>query len=198
MGGDEHRRPLFSLLLNDLPEQHRPGGVQAASGLIQKQQPGIAHQRPGHTHPLAHPLGVGGHRLFQKVRLKFQRVQQLAYVPPLFLMVKGCKVVQVIHGTQIGVQIRKLKQHADFLEKFLPVSGGDILPEQRDLAPVALQNSGENLLRRGFPGAVGPQETEDFSVLYGEVQAVEGLFVFAVGERQVFDLDHSPSPHFPR
>ncbi len=49
-----------------------------------------------------------------------------------------------------------------------------------------------------FPEPFGTQEAENLPVLHGEVQAVEGLLVFAVGERQVFNLDHSSSPHFPR
>ena len=48
-------------------------------------------------------------------------IAALAYVHPLFLGVKGGKVVQIVHGAQIGVQVRELKQHADFPEKFLAV-----------------------------------------------------------------------------
>ena len=66
------------------------------------------------------------------------------------------------------------------------------------LAAVALQNSSQNFLGCGLSGAVRPQEAENLPVLYGEVQTVEGLFVFAVGECQVFNLDHLSSPHFPR
>ena len=198
VGSDKNCGPLFPLLLNDSAEQHRAGGIQAAGGFVQEQQPGIAHQCPGHAHPLAHPLGVGGHRLFQKIRLKFQRVQQLPHIPPLLPGIERGEVVQVVQGAQISIQIGELKQDTDLLKKLRAVDGGNVLPEQRDLSAVALQDPSEDLLRGGLPGAVGPQETEDLPVLHGEVQAVEGLLVFAVGERQVFDLDHSSSPHFPR
>ncbi len=198
MGSDKNRGSLFPLLLDNPSEQHRAGGVKAAGGFVQEQQPGIAHQRPGQAHSLAHPLGVGGHRLFQKVRLKFQRIQQLPHIPPLLLGIERSEIVQIVYGAQIGVQVGKLKQDANLLKKFLAVGGGNVLPKQGNLAAVTLQNSSQNFLGCGLPGAVRPQEAENLPVLHGEVQAVEGLLVFAVGERQVFDLDHSSSPHFPR
>ena len=198
MGSDKNRRSLFALLLNDLPKQHRPGGVQAAGGLVQEQQPGIAHQRPGHAHPLAHPLGVGGHRLFQIVRLELQRVQQLPHIPPLLPGIERGEIVQIIHGAQIGVQIGELKEDANLLEKFLPMGIGDVLSEQAGFPTVSLQNPSEYLLCCRLSRAVRPQEAENLPVLHGEVQAVEGPLVFAVGERQVLDLNHSSPPHFPR
>ena len=115
--------------------------VSKAAGFVQEQQPGIAYQRPRHAHPLAHPLGVGGHRLFQKVRLKFQRVQQLIHIPPLLFGVEGSEILQIVHGAQIGVQVGKLKQDADFLKKFLTVDGGNVLPEQGSLFASRRSNS---------------------------------------------------------
>ena len=197
VGSDEHGRPLFALLFDNPSEQHRAGGVQTAGGLVQEQQPGVAYQGPRHAHPLAHPLGVGGHRLFQKVQLKLQLVQQLPHVPPLLLGVERGEILQIVHGAQIGIQIGELKENADLLKELRAVDSGDVLPEQGDFAAVALQDPGEDLLGGGLPGAVWPQEAEDFPIFYGEVQAVEGLLILAVGERQVFDLNHLPRPTFP-
>ena len=47
------------------------------------------------------------------------------------------------------------------------------------------QDTGQYLLRCGLPGAVGPQEAEYLPVLHREVQTMESLLLFAVGECQV-------------
>ena len=101
--------------------------------------------------------------------LKLQHFQQFPYVPPLLLGVERGEIVQIVHCAQIGVQIGELKQDTDLLKKFRAVGSGDVLPKQRYLSAVAFHNPGQNFLGRRFPGAVWPQDAEDFSVPYSEI-----------------------------
>ena len=56
---------------------------------------------------------------------------------------------------------RRWLEEQERAAKLRAVDGGNVLPEQRDLSAVALQDPSEDLLRGGLPGAVGPQETEE-------------------------------------
>ena len=62
--------------------------------------------------------------------------------------------MQIVKGAQIGVQIRKFEQNADFLKKLPGMCALHIFSEQRHHSAVTLQYAGQYLLRRGLAGAV--------------------------------------------
>ena len=96
-------------------------------------------------------------------------------------------MAEVFGGRELFVETRGLEDDADLTaDGFAP--GLQIQSENGDVPISHGEKGGKDAEEGCFAAAVGPEESEDFSGVDGEVEVVEGD-ALAVGMREVFDLN---------
>ena len=194
--GDNHDGDAQTVV--DLPQQLQNGaggiGVKGAGSLVAEQILGACCQSSGNGNALLLSSGELGRIGIGPVG-KTHHVQQLhGPRPGLFPAHAGDlqRIADVSQHASLGQQVEALKDHADRLpklQKLLPGKLCHAFPINDNLAVRRLLKQVDTADKGAFPGAGQADDAEDLTVVYGQVDILQGhdlLFLGAVGLGQVF------------
>ena len=174
-GGDAGVALDAADLLSRLQAQ---AGVQVGQGLVQQQHPGHLHHGPGDGHALLLAAGhLAGLAIQQLADL--HQVRRLPH-PALHLLLGGTVLaLEVLQGEadvlphgQVGIQ-RVVLEHQAHAPK-LRGQVGHVVVAEVDLAAGGLQQPGDQVERRGFAAARGPQQADQLAVRDLKAEIVDG------------------------
>ena len=151
-------------------------GVEVGERLVHQEQPRIAHDRPGHRHPLA--LAAGELRRFAvEQRLQLQHLRHFIHprLPAAFLFLAHLHAEgDVVAHRQMGEQGIVLEDHREVA--LARRGGGDVLIMQPDLAFADRLQPGEQAQQGAFPAARRADQHHEFAFVNIQRQGAERRF----------------------
>ncbi len=176
---DEDGFAHASKLADDFHEFDPRAGVKAAGGFIQEEQRWIVDQHAGEADALLHAAGQAPDQI---VAARFH-VGQSQHIPDnagAFLDVHaigGGEKIQIFLHRHLAIQAEVVRHEAG-LAPHIFVIGNHVEAEDTDRAGLRFEEGRQDFERRGFAGAIRPDEPVDGALLHGEADATEGLLAF--------------------
>jgi hypothetical protein len=175
VGGEEDGLALAVQLLHDLVEGQAALGVEAGGRLVEEEDVGLVHDRPGHHEPLGHAAGQREHRgVGEAVQLDavdeavgggLGRLARHPEEPPVEDEV-------LLHG-EAAVERVRLRDDADD-PLGLGRRGDDVDPAHHGAARRRDDPGGQHPGGRRLAGAVGAEQAEDLAAAHRQVEVGHG------------------------
>ena len=187
--GDQNGMAGFGKLIDQVPEAAARDGIDARSGLVQKQDARGMHdgaaQRQALLPAAGQQLGDGGAAVGEARHAQHVLLAFRAHV--FGDAVNPAEEVDVLFHGEIVVERELLRHVADVLADLFGILG-DVEAGHGAPAGGGRQQPAEHADDGGFAGAVGTQETEDLALVHLEGDVIDGHEI-AEGLDQVADFE---------
>ena len=189
--GEEDGLAVVVELLEDLPQGDAALGVEAGGGLVEEEDRGPVHHRPGDHQALGHAAGEGEHRGLRPL-LEAELLEQ-----PVALAAgdlrrhaeEAAVEVEVLPDGEGPVEGVALGHDADELLGRGRV-GDHVDAADEGTAAGGEHPGGEHAGGGALAGAVGAEEPEDLTLEHLEVEAVDRLHPARVDLGEALGADH--------
>ena len=175
----QHHRGAFAIeATHFLPQRETTHRVESRGGFVQEQHGWLVNQGERKVETSSHATRVGGHSTIGRSR-ETHTLQQL--VGALLHLVRRNSIEhrlqfeKFVSGHQ-GVDCSVLQRNADVASYFVGLLHHVVSGDARRAAGGA-QQGGEHAHRGALACTVGAEKTEDFTLVDGQVDAVDGLYV---------------------
>ena len=204
MRGHKYCYSVRGQLFNEIPEMLAGNRINAGGRVVQKENVGLVQKRAAQSQALT-PAG----RQFPVVAiahfLQARHIQNPidAFGPLILRNIINAQIkTQIFERCQIFIKRKFLRHVTDRMFDFFRF-GHNVVAGDKARTGGRSNNAAKHADGRGFAGAVGAQEAEDFPFLYGESDFVDGdkraefLFqIVTVMESEVESVIDKPLIHF--
>ena len=176
--GEEDRLAVAVQLAEDVPERDAALRVEAGGRLVEEQDRGPVHDRPGHHEPLGHAAGEREHRRLRPIG-QAELLEQSAGLGLRRLGVhaeEAAVEVEVLPDRERAVERVRLRDDADHLLRRGRVRD-DVDATDERMPAGGDHAGGEHPRGRRLAGAVRAEQTEDLAPLHREVEPVDRVDV---------------------
>jgi len=193
MGGDKNRQIALGFQpLEHFPNAHSRDGIEACRRLVEEENLRFVDEPAGDFEPAPHAAGKHFNRfigpLFEVHRLE----KSLDGSLPFFTRnaVKLGEDAHIFDGAQVEVGGHRLRNDADRAAHVV-LRAHNVEAVDASRAGSGRHERGQHPDERGFSRAVWAQQAENFAVLDGEIEPVDGNEIAeAFGQVLNFDVEH--------
>ena len=188
VGREDHRAAGRADLRDQVPDQHRVDRVEAGERLVEHAQLGVAQERGGELHLLAHTLAQALHVLIRGFS-QTNTLEPAQRSRSGVAAAEALELAEVDHHVDdllLGVETTLLGQIGEAIQ----VLSFERLAEELDATGVGAHDVHDHADRRGLAGAVRAEQAEDLAWSNLERNGGERYF-FAVAFPDVFQEEHA-------